>query len=75
VVIDERRRSDRQGRITAFLPAARLLDIREVSLGGDAARGDRVALAWLSLLGDILEEDRTDHVGGTVQVRPVVPAR
>jgi hypothetical protein len=75
VVIDERRWSDREGQITAFLPAARLLDIREVSLGGDAARTDRVALAWTSLLGDIVQEDRADHVGGTIQVRPVVAAR
>jgi hypothetical protein len=75
VVIDERRPSGRQGQVTAFLPAARLLDVREVSLGGDAARADRVALAWTSLLGDIVEEDRADHVGGTIQVRPVVAAR
>ncbi len=61
--------------ITAFLPAARLLDIREVSRGGDAARVDRVELAWRSLLGDIVEEDRADRVGGTIQVRPVVAAR
>jgi hypothetical protein len=39
------------------------------------AGADRVALAWTSLLGDIVEEDRTDHVGGTIQVRPVVAAR
>jgi hypothetical protein len=75
VVIDERQSSDREGQITAFLPAAGLLDIREVSLGGDAARADRIALAWTSLLGDIVEEDRADHVGGTIQVRPVVAAR
>ena len=28
-----------------------------MSLGGDAARWDRVALAWTSLLGDIVEEE------------------
>jgi hypothetical protein len=61
--------------ITAFLPAARLLDIREVPLGGDAARAERVALAWTSLLGEIVEQDRADRVGGTIQVRPVVAAR
>jgi hypothetical protein len=44
-------------------------------LGGDAARAERVVLAWTSLLGDIVEEDRADHVGGTIQVRPVVAAR
>jgi hypothetical protein len=75
VVIDERREIDGGELITAFLPSARLLDIREVSRGGDAARAERVALAWTSLLGDIVEEDRADHVGGTIQVRPVVAAR
>jgi hypothetical protein len=75
VVIDERRAIDGAQLITAFLPAARFLDIREVSQGGDAPRAGRVALAWASLLGDIVEEDRADHVGGTIQVRPVVAAR
>jgi hypothetical protein len=75
VMIDEPRWTDREEQIVAIVPAARLLDIREVSLGGDAARGDRVALAWTSLLGDIVEEDRADHVGGTIQVRPIVAAR
>jgi hypothetical protein len=75
VVIDERQESDGGELIIACLPAARLLDIREVSLEADAARAERVALAWSSLLGDIVEEDRADHVGGTIQVRPVVAAR
>jgi hypothetical protein len=75
VVIDERRVIDGAELIAAFLPAARFLDIREVSRGGDAARAERVALAWTSLLGDIVEGDRADHVGGTIQVRPVVAAR
>jgi hypothetical protein len=75
VVIDERIGVDGPERVTALLPAAGLLDIREVSPGGDAARSGRVTLAWLSLLADIIEEDRADHVGGTIQVRPVVAAR
>ncbi|HWC09132.1 MAG TPA: hypothetical protein VG458_08770, partial [Solirubrobacterales bacterium] len=75
VLIHERQGNEEEALITAFLPAAQLLDIREVSLGGDAARAERVALAWISLLGDIVEEDRTDHVGGTIQARPVVAAR
>ncbi|HWO46874.1 MAG TPA: hypothetical protein VNM41_02350 [Solirubrobacterales bacterium] len=44
-----------------------------------ALRSDRigipVGLRWISLLGDIVEEDRADHVGGTIQARPVVAAR
>jgi hypothetical protein len=75
VVIDERIGVEGPERVTALVPAAGLLDIREVSPGGDAARAERVALAWTSLLGDILEADRADHVGGTIQVRPVVAAR
>jgi hypothetical protein len=75
VVITEHQQSDGGELIAAFIPAARLLDIREVSLGADAARAERVGLAWTSLLGDIVEEDRADRVGGTIQVRPVVAAR
>jgi hypothetical protein len=75
VMIDERVGIDGPERVTAFLPGAALLDIREVSGGGDASRAGRVALAWTSLLGDIVEADRADHVGGTIRVRPVVPAR
>jgi hypothetical protein len=75
VVIDERRESDGGELIAAFLPAARLLDIREVSPEADAARVEPVALAWTSLLGDIVDEDRADRVGGTIQARPVVAAR
>ena len=75
MVIDERVGIDGPERVTALVPAAGLLDIREVSPGGDAPRVERVALAWTSLLGDIVEQDRADHVGGTIQVRPVVAAR
>jgi hypothetical protein len=76
VVVDGRIGVDGPVRVTALVPAAGLLDIREVRPGGDAARPEeRLALAWISLLGDILEEDRTDHVGGTIRVRPVVAAR
>ncbi|HWA54983.1 MAG TPA: hypothetical protein VG816_12515 [Solirubrobacterales bacterium] len=75
VVFDERVGTGGPERVTALIPASRLLDIREVPLGRDAARARRQALAWISLLGDIVEEDRADHVGGTIQARPVVAAR
>lgn len=75
VVIDERRGVDGEERIAAFIPAAHLLDVREASPGGDAAPAERLALAWTSLLGDIVEEDRLDHVGGTIRARPVVAPR
>jgi len=75
VVVDERLGIDGPERIAALVPAAGLLDIREVTPAGQATRAEAVALAWISLLGDIVEEDRADHVGGTIQVRPVVAAR
>jgi hypothetical protein len=75
VVLDERVGIGGPERVTAFVSASQLLDIREVPLGRDAARAQRQALAWISLLGDIVEEDRADHVGGTIQARPVIAAR
>jgi hypothetical protein len=75
VVVDERVGPGGPERVIALVPAPQLLDIREVPFGDDAARAERVALAWISLLGDIVEEDRADHVGGTIQARPVVAAR
>lgn len=76
VVIDEWEGVDGKERVTALVPAAGLLDVRAISAsGGDAARARRVGLAWTSLLGDIVEEDRTDHVGGTIRARPVIAAR
>ena len=75
VVVDERVRSGGPERVAALIPASQHLDIREVHLGRDAARAQRQALAWISVLGDIVEEDRADHVGGTIQARPVVAAR
>lgn len=75
VVVDERVGIGGPERVTALVPASQLIDIREVPLGDDAARAERVALAWISLLGDVVEEDRADRVGGTIQARPVVAAR
>jgi len=74
-MLHEHQGNGREDVITAFLPAAQLLDVRELPPGGGGARAGRVALAWISLLGDVVEEDRADHVGGTIQVRPVVAAR
>jgi hypothetical protein len=75
VVIDQRRGLDGEERVAALIPAARLLDVRQASAGGDAARTERLALAWASLLGDIVEEDRSDHVGGLIRARPAVAPR
>jgi hypothetical protein len=75
VVVDERAGAGGQKRVAALIPASRLLDIRELPGGDDAGRAERLALAWISLLGDIVEEDRADHVGGTIQARPVFAPR
>lgn len=75
VVVDEHVGIGGPERVTALIPAPQLLDIREVPLGRDAGRAQRQALAWISLLGDIVEEDRADRVGGTIQARPVFAAR
>lgn len=75
VVVDERAGIGGPERVSALVPASGLLDIREVPLSIDAVRAERLALAWISLLGDVVEEDRADHVGGTIQARPVVAAR
>ncbi len=56
VVIDERVGIDGPERVTALVPAAGLLDIRQVSPGGDAARAERLALSWISLLGEVVPE-------------------
>ena len=49
--------------------------VRSDRIGVPTGLNERRALAWTSLLGDIVEEDRADNVGGTIQVRPVVAAR
>jgi hypothetical protein len=61
-------------RIAALVPASDLVDVKDVTLGVDvSAQG--MALAWSSILGDVLEVDRSDHVGGTLSVRPSVAPR
>ena len=75
VVLDERVGIGGPRRVTALIPASQLLDVREVPFGRDAAGARRQALAWISLLSDIVEEDRADRVGGTIQARPLVAAR
>lgn len=37
--------------------------------------GEAAGLCWRSALGDVVAEDREEHVGGTVGARPVVAAR
>jgi hypothetical protein len=63
-------------RIAALLPAAGLVDVKDVTIGGGRpAAARRMALAWSSVLGGVLEVDRSDRVGGTLHVRPAVASR
>ncbi len=59
------------GRIAAIVPSSGVGFAKEIAGTG----GGSEELAWASLLSDVLDYDRIDCVGGTVHVRPVVPAR
>jgi hypothetical protein len=63
-------------RVAALLPAAGLVDVKDVATsGGHREHAQRRALAWTSILGDVVEADRDDCVGGTLHVRPAVAPR
>ena len=63
--------TDRDG-VVAAMPSPGHVD-RKRAVGG---RADEAAgLCWRSALGDVVAEDREEHVGGTVGARPVVAAR
>jgi hypothetical protein len=63
-------------RVAALLPTADLIDVKDATTGGSREASERrMALAWSSVLGDIVDADRDDHVGGTLHVRPAVAAR
>jgi hypothetical protein len=64
--------------VAALLPAAGLVDVKDAAPGGEAPAGGGAriaALAWASVLGDVVEDDRDDRVGGTLHVRPAVAPR
>ena len=60
------------GRIAAIVPCSGVGFAKEIAGAGAPGSED---LAWASLLSDVLDYDRLDCVGGTLHVRPVVPAR
>jgi hypothetical protein len=63
-------------RVAALLPAAGLVDVKDAATaGGRREYAQRRALAWSSILGDVVEADRADRVGGTLQARPAVAPR
>ena len=60
------------GQIAAIVPCSGVGFAKEIAGAGGPASEE---LAWASLLSDVLDYDRLDCVGGTLHVRPVVPAR
>jgi len=60
------------GQIAAIVPCSGVGFAKEIAGAGGPASAE---LAWASLLSDVLDYDRLDCVGGTLHVRPVVPAR
>jgi hypothetical protein len=67
----QRARGDRRVvRVAALMPGADLLATKE--LFDPEPRG---ALAWRAALADVVVDDRAQHVGGRVHVRPAVAVR
>jgi hypothetical protein len=71
--------SERQQRVecvAALLPKAGLAIVKDAAEGGSAHTVERcLALTWISVLGDVVEDDRDDRVGGTLHARPLVARR
>lgn len=73
---EPRERRRRVEHVAALLPAAGLVDVKDAAAGGGVeAPARHSALAWSSVLGDVVEADRDDRVGGTLHVRPAVAPR
>jgi len=73
---EPRERRRRVEHVAALLPAVGLVDVKDAMAGGGGSPpAQRSALAWSSVLGDVVEADRDDRVGGTLHVRPAVAPR
>jgi hypothetical protein len=73
---EPRERRRRIEHVAALMPAVGLVDVKDAMAGGGGrAPAPRSALAWSSVLGDVVEADRDDRVGGTLHVRPAVAPR
>ncbi|HEU4702349.1 MAG TPA: hypothetical protein VFS37_07690 [Conexibacter sp.] len=73
---EPRERRRRVEHVAALLPAAGLVAVKDATAGsGESAPAQHGALAWSSVLGDVVEADRDDRVGGTLHVRPAVAPR
>jgi hypothetical protein len=60
-------------RVAAAMPSSDVVATKEIFAG--ERPGAPRALAWRTALADVVEDDREPHVGGTIRVRPAVPAR
>ncbi|MDX6725447.1 MAG: hypothetical protein QOK49_252 [Baekduia sp.] len=60
-------------RVAAAMPEVDVVATKEIPTGDDP--GAPRTLAWRTALADVVTDDRADHVGGTVRVRPAVAAR
>ena len=60
-------------RVAAAMPSGDVVAAKEIPAVDDP--GAPRTLAWRTALADVLTDDRAGHVGGTVRVRPAVPAR
>ncbi|MDX6701529.1 MAG: hypothetical protein QOF26_1755 [Baekduia sp.] len=60
-------------RVAAAMPEVDIVATKEIPTGDDP--GAPRTLAWRTALADVVTDDRADHVGGTVRVRPAVAAR
>jgi hypothetical protein len=60
-------------RIAAYIAASGVVSAKEV----DASRSGQgyEEIGWTTLLADVVRDDRTERVGGTVRARPSVAAR
>jgi hypothetical protein len=63
-------------RVAAIMPKAGLIVVKDAAIGDSPRAFARsMALAWISILGDVVEDDRDDRVGGTLHARPLVAGR
>jgi hypothetical protein len=61
-------------RIAAVMPSADIVATQEIPTG--EAGGDPCqTVGWSSVLADVVDQDRGEHVGGTLHARPAVAVR
>jgi hypothetical protein len=61
-------------RIAAVMPSADVVATKEIPTG-DAGGDPCQTVGWSSVLADVVDQDRGEHVGGTLHARPAVAMR